>query len=80
MKRENRKPVSGKAVKCPMLNTWDIPTCLSDKGIVVPSLSDLNEYCRTDNHVNCPVFQNQPIEKGTWLPFCYNTAEAIVTV
>lgn len=57
-------------MKCPLLNTWDIPTCLSSKGIIIPSLSDLKEFCRTDNHVNCPVFRNQPIEKTAWLPFC----------
>lgn len=51
-------------MKCPLLNTWDIPTCLSEGGILVPSIADLQDYCMWKNHVNCPVYRNQLIDKA----------------
>lgn len=64
-------------MKCPLLNTWDIPTCLSEGGILIPSIAELKAYCSTENHAQCPVFRKQPLEKNSWLPFCGNTSRSV---
>ena len=41
-------------MKCPHLLKWVIPTCRALDKPYVPSLFELEEYCRTESYRKCP--------------------------
>lgn len=43
-------------MKCPHLNRWIVATCKIEERIYVPSVFQLNEYCKTRGHKKCPFF------------------------
>lgn len=43
-------------MKCPHLNRWIIATCKIDDRTYVPSVFQLDEYCKTRGHKRCPFF------------------------
>jgi hypothetical protein len=43
-------------MKCPHLNRWVVATCRVGEKIYVPSVFQLQEYCKTREHKRCPFF------------------------
>jgi len=43
-------------MKCPHLNSWIVATCKIDDSTYVPSVFQLNEYCKRRGHKRCPFF------------------------
>ncbi len=43
-------------MKCPHLRRWTVAACRIDKKVYVPSVFQLEEYCRTGEHKKCPFF------------------------
>jgi hypothetical protein len=41
-------------MKCPHLNRWIVATCKIGERIYLPSVFQLEEYCRTKDHKKCP--------------------------
>ncbi len=44
------------AMKCPHLRRWTVAACRIDEKLYVPSVFQLEEYCRTREHRKCPFF------------------------
>ncbi|MBF0505410.1 MAG: hypothetical protein HQL09_01120 [Nitrospirae bacterium] len=42
------------ALKCPYLTRWLIYTCQAGEDPYVPSLFQLEEYCKSKQHKKCP--------------------------
>jgi hypothetical protein len=43
-------------MKCPHLHRWTVATCKIGDRIYVPSVFQLQEYCKTRGHKRCPFF------------------------
>lgn len=50
------KKYVAKAMKCPHLLKWMV-SCEALEGPYVPSMFELEEYCRTRSHMKCPFFR-----------------------
>ncbi|HUO76468.1 MAG TPA: hypothetical protein VMU21_02730 [Thermodesulfovibrionales bacterium] len=50
-------------MKCPHLNRWIVATCKIDDRTYVPSVFQLDEYCKTGGHKRCPFFVKNVSEK-----------------
>jgi len=48
--------VEAKRLKCPYLTKWIIFTCQAGEVPYVPSLFQLEEYCKSKQHKKCPFF------------------------
>ncbi len=56
-------------MKCPHLKSWTIAACKIDEKMYVPSVFQLEEYCRTRAHKKCPFFvknisRNREVNNG----------------
>lgn len=43
-------------MKCPHLRRWTVAACRIDEKVYVPSVFQLEEYCKTREHKKCPFF------------------------
>jgi hypothetical protein len=50
-------------MKCPYLKRWLVATCMIEDKIYVPSIFQLQEYCKTKGHKKCPFFMKNFSEK-----------------
>ena len=46
-------------MKCPYLMTLIFSLCRIEGRFYAPSLLELHEYCRTENHARCPLFEKK---------------------
>ena len=49
-------PYMEETMKCPHLRPWLIATCKVEDKMYVPSVFQLQEYCKTKSHKKCPLF------------------------
>jgi hypothetical protein len=52
-------------MKCPHLLKWSISSCKALDKPYVPSLFELEEYCRTKDHRKCPFYLKDAIKLDT---------------
>jgi len=50
-------------MKCPHLRPWQVETCKIEQTLYVPSVFQLQEYCKTKGHEKCPFFVQSLIEE-----------------
>lgn len=43
-------------MKCPHLRRWSVAACRIDEKVYVPSVFQLEEYCKKREHKKCPFF------------------------
>lgn len=48
------KNIMEEAMECPYLNNWRVVTCIVNNKLYIPSLFELEEYCKTKSHKKCP--------------------------
>ncbi|MBI5074266.1 MAG: hypothetical protein HZB62_03695 [Nitrospirae bacterium] len=68
MKKVKQKEDS---MKCPHLITWIIESCKADCRPYVPSLLELEGYCKSEAHGKCSFFQrdlNASSNAGDYVP------------
>lgn len=51
-------------MKCPHLIKWVISSCKAVDRPYVPSLFELEEYCRTRSHRKCPFYLREITDKA----------------
>jgi hypothetical protein len=51
-------------MKCPHLIAWVIESCKADCKPYVPSLSELEGYCKNEDHRKCFLFQRDLATPG----------------
>lgn len=51
VKRSKEAPM-----KCPFLKGEYMLSCAADKAVYVPSIFELNEYCKENRHKMCPFY------------------------
>jgi hypothetical protein len=49
-------PYMEELMKCPHLRRWTVAACRIDEKVYVPSVFQLEEYCKTSGHRKCPFF------------------------
>jgi hypothetical protein len=49
-------PYMEAVMKCPHLRRWTVAACRIDEKVYVPSVFQLEEYCKTRGHRRCPFF------------------------
>ena len=49
-------PYMEEIMKCPHLRRWTVAACRIDEKVYVPSVFQLEEYCKTREHKKCPFF------------------------
>jgi len=51
-------------MKCPHLRRWTVAACKIDDRVYVPSVFQLEEYCKKREHKRCPFFMKYCSEKN----------------
>ena len=52
----NLRNITEDTMKCPHLITWVIESCKADCKPYVPSLSELEGYCKNEDHRKCSFY------------------------
>jgi hypothetical protein len=45
-------------MQCPHLSGKQVPTCMVDSAVYVPSIAELEEYCLSKKYEECPFLHN----------------------
>ncbi len=52
-------------MQCPNLLKWIVSSCKAVERPYVPSLFELEEYCRTGDHRKCPFYMRDIVRTNT---------------